>query len=305
MARTYCGRGFDDAQIDLIRTLLGAHPHFNRAQLSRLVCEALSWRGVNGDIKQMSCRVALLRMQEEGLIELPAPRNGNGNARSYARRTLAAEPRLLDGDAPVAPLVRMNLRIEPVVSRQESHLWNEYVDRYHYLRYRPLGGAQLRYFVWTQDRPVALLGFAAAAWKVAARDRFIGWTAEQRQARLHLIVNNARFLILPWVRCRNLASRVLALAARRLATDWQQRYGYRPVLLETFVESPRFQGTCYKAANWIRLGQTQGRGKHDVQHLHALPRKLVWVYPLTTAHRAVLCAPLSPALDPSAPPPSA
>jgi len=302
MTHTYCGRSFDKAQVDLIRALIAEHPHLNRAQLSRLMCEALPWQGVDGRSKQMSCRVALLRMQEDGLIELPPPRNGNGNARSYARRTLAAEPDLFGLDVGLDALV--DLRLEPVLSRRQSHLWNEYIDRYHYLRYQPLGGAQLRYFVWSEDRPLALLGFAAAAWKVQARDRFIGWTAEQRQARLHLIVNNSRFLILPWVRCRNLASRVLALAARRLAADWQQRYGYRPVLLETFVESPRFQGTCYKAANWLCLGETQGRGKRDLQHHQALPRKLVWVYPLANAYRAILCAFSAPAPIPASPPPS-
>ena len=288
MSRIYCGRTFDIAQIDLIRTLIAAHPHLNRAQLSRLVCEALPWQGADGRSKQMSCRVALLRMQDDGLIELPPPRNGNGNARAYARRTPAAEPALFDVAAPVDTLV--DLRLEPIGSRRQSHLWNEYVDRYHYLRYQPLAGAQLRYFAFSKDRPLALLGFAAAAWKVHARDRFIGWTAAQRQARLHLIVNNARFLILPWVRSRNLASRLLALATRRLAQDWHQRYGYRPVLIETFVESPRFTGTCYKAANWICLGETQGRGKRDIQHQHALPRKLLWIYPLISDPRRILCA---------------
>jgi hypothetical protein len=289
MSRIYCGRTFDAAQLELIRTLIAEHPQLNRAQLSRLVCGALPWQGAAGRSKQMSCRVALLRMQEDGLIELPPPRNGNGNARPYARRTLGAEPDVFALDIPVDALA--GLRIEPVRSRRQSHLWNEYVDRYHYLRYQPLAGAQLRYFALSQDRPLALLGFAAAAWKVHARDRFIGWTAAQRQARLHLIVNNARFLILPWVRSRNLASRLLAIATRRLAEDWQLRYGYRPVLLETFVESPRFKGTCYQAANWICVGETEGRGKRDIQHQRALARKRVWIYPLAPDPRHILCAP--------------
>ena len=289
MSRIYCGRLFDSAQIELIRTLIAEHPQLNRAQLSRVVCHTLPWQGTDGRRKEMSCRVALLRMQDDGLIELPPPRNGNGNARAYARRTAAAEPELFGIEAPVDTLV--DLRLEPVGSRRQSHLWNEYVDRYHYLRYHPLGGAQVRYFTLSEHRPLALLGFAAAAWKVQARDRFIGWTTTQRQARLHLIVNNARFLILPWVRSRNLASRVLALATRRLTEDWHQRYGYRPVLLETFVESPRFTGTCYKAANWICVGETEGRGKHDLQHQRALARKLVWIYPLTPDPRHILCAP--------------
>jgi len=289
MTRIYCGRAFDTAQIELIRTLIASHPQLNRAQLSRLVCAAVQWHSPDGRSKEMSCRVALLRMQGDGLIELPPPRNGNGNARAYVRRTPGAEPELFGVEGAVDRLA--DLRLEPVGSRRQSHLWNEYIDRYHYRRYHPLGGAQLRYFAWSTPRPLALLGFAAAAWKVRARDRFIGWTPAQRQARLHLIVNNARFLILPWVRCHNLASRVLAITTRRLAEDWHQRYGYRPVLLETFVESPRFKGTCYKAANWICVGETDGRGKRDVQHQRALPTKLVWLHPLTADFRDVLCAP--------------
>jgi len=176
-----------------------------------------------------------------------------------------------------------------VARREDSHLWNEYVERYHYLGYEPLPGAQLRYFARAGGRILALLGFGAAAWKTAPRDRFIGWNVEQRRSRLHLIVNNARFLILPWVRSRNLASRLLAMAARRLADDWQHGYGYRPVLVETFVETPRFSGTCYKAANWIYLGQTQGRGKLDVDRTARLPKKSVWAYPLVPDFRRTLC----------------
>ncbi len=146
----------------------------------------------------------------------------------------------------------------------------------------------MRYFVRAEADVVALLGFGAAAWKTRPRDGFIGWTAEQREARLHLVANNARFLILPWVRCKNLASCVLAMAARRIARDWQQQYGYSPVLLETFVETPRFRGTCYRAANWIRVGETTGRGKLDVHHRASVPRKIVWLYPLIRDFRKVL-----------------
>ncbi|MCL5677470.1 MAG: DUF4338 domain-containing protein [Firmicutes bacterium] len=133
-----------------------------------------------------------------------------------------------------------------------------------------------------------MLGFGAAAWKVAPRDRFIGWTAAQRQAHLHLVVNNARFLVLPWVRARYLASSVLALAARRIGADWQARYGYRPVLLESFVERPRFTGTSYRAANWVCVGQTQGRGKLDRTHRADKPVKDIWLYPLDRHFRQIL-----------------
>jgi len=287
--RHYCGRSFSASDLAIIRELIADHPGRNRAQLSRLVCERLEWRRPDGRLKDMSCRVAMLRMAADGLLELPAPLKRNGNATPYARRTPVAEPALSSVLDPVSALGA--LRLEVVGTRRASHLWNEYVDRYHYLGYHPLPGAQLRYFASTPQRPLAVLGFAAAAWKTQVRDDFIGWTATQREARLHLIVNNARFLILPWVHSRNLASRLLALAAQRLATDWLMHYGYRPVLVETFVEVPRFPGTCYQAANWICLGETQGRGKRDIHHQARLPKKSVWVYPLAKNFRSVLCAP--------------
>ncbi|MDI6773542.1 MAG: DUF4338 domain-containing protein [bacterium] len=289
MSRTYCGRPFHAAEIEAVRAWIAEHPEFNRAQLSRLVCERLKWRRPDGRLKEMSCRVALLRMQADGWITLPPPRGTNGNGQSYARRTPAADPELFGVFDPVGAL--LDLRLELVAHRRCSHLWNEYIDRYHYLGYQPLPGAQLRYFAYAQDRPLALLGFGAAAWKTRVRDDFIGWTARQREARLHRLVNNARFLILPWVHSRNLASRLLAMAAARLAQDWQEHYGYRPVLIETFVEVPRFHGTCYQAANWTCLGETRGRGKRDVNHQALLPKKSVWVYPLIKDFRATLCAP--------------
>ena len=173
-------------------------------------------------------------------------------------------------------------------------LWREYVDRYHYLRYTPLAGAQMRYVVRSEPHTLAVLGFGASAWKVAPRDQFIGWSAAQREARLPLVVNNARFLILPWVQVRNLASWVLAHTCRRLPHDWQTRYGYRPLLLETFVQCDRFLGTSYRAANWFHVGQTQGRGKLDVHTRRALPKKNIWLHPLRRDFRRHLCAPLDP-----------
>ena len=283
----YCGRDFSAADQATIGALLAGQPTANRARLSRLVCEALEWRRPDGRLKDMSCRVAMLRMQAHGLIQLPPPQKRNHNGRPYHRRTPQAEPERLVLVASVGALA--DLRLELVTDRPHSHLWNEYIDRYHYLGYQPLPGAQLRYLARANDRVLALLGFGAAAWKTAPRDRFIGWTAPQRQRHLHLVVNNARFLILPWVRCRNLASRLLSLATRRLAQDWQDRYGYGPVLVETFVQTPRFRGTCYKAANWIYLGETQGRGKLDIEHTAQLPKKAIWVHPLVRDFRRQLC----------------
>ncbi len=283
----YCGRPFSSSEIQSIRQMIADNPAATRARLSRIVCEHLGWRRDNGQFKDMSCRVAMLRMQDDGLIHLPPPQNGNNNGKPYLRRTRPAEP-----EPPLlaaSPRKLGNLRLQLVTEHQDSHLFNEYMDRYHYLGYQPLPGAQLRYFIRANGRIVALLGFGAAAWKTQPRDLFIGWSPKQREAGLHLVVNNARFLILPWVSCKNLASRILAMAARQLAADWQHRYGYRPVLLETFVERPRFRGTCYHAANWTLLGETKGRGKLDVRHQALLPKKAIWVYPLDKDFRRVLC----------------
>ncbi|MFQ5381497.1 MAG: DUF4338 domain-containing protein [Dehalococcoidia bacterium] len=283
----YCGREICAAELSSIRQLIEDHPTATRARLSRLVCELLDWRREDGRLKDMSCRVAMLRMQDDGFVQLPPPRNGNNNGKPYLRRTAQAEPaRLLEAASPKA---LGDLHFQIVTDRRGSHLHNEYLDRYHYLGYQPLPGAQLRYFVWAPERIVAVLGFGAAAWKTQPRDLFIGWSAEQREARLHLVVNNARFLILPWVRCKNLASCIMAMAARRLPRDWQLHYGYSPVLLETFVEIPRFRGTCYRAANWSLLGETKGRGKLDVHNRASLPKKAIWIYPLRTDFRKVLC----------------
>ena len=284
----YCGRGFSSAEIHCILQIIEAHPTATRARLSRLVCEQLDWRRDDGRLKDMSCRVAMLRMQDDRLLQLPPPRNGNNNGKSYLRRTLWAEPA-----APLeaaSPKQLGELHLEVVTGRHDSHLHNEFIDRYHYLGYQPLPGAQLRYFVRANQRIVALLCFGAAAWKTQPRDIFIGWTPQQRQQRLHLVTNNARFLILPWVRCQNLASAILGMAARRLPQDWNLHYGYSPVLLETFVELPRFRGTCYRAANWSLLGKTKGRGKLDVYNQALLPKKAIWVYPLVKNFRRVLCA---------------
>jgi len=284
MAR-YCGRDFTPTDIETIRALLTV-PRMNRARLSREICDRLGWRRDNGGLKDMSCRVALNRMHEDGLIALPAPRNPKPvTYRSY--------PHIEEAVLPPATAPRIDLdhlHVDPISSKADSLLWNAYIERHHYLGHQPLPGAQLRYFVRAADQIVAALGFGASAWKVKPRDQLIGWNKDQRQRNLHLVINNARFLILPWIRCKNLASRILGRVSRRLPDDWQRRYAYRPVLLETFVEKPRFTGTCYRAANWRHLGDTQGRGKLDVLHRNAQPIKSIWIYPLRPDFQQQLCA---------------
>jgi hypothetical protein len=284
----YCGRPFTVEELDRIRHLIASEPRRNRAQLSRLVCDELAWVRPDGRRKDMSCRVAMLRMQRDGLITLPPPEKGNGNGRRRPRLTSASDPR-----APLCvPAGALGqLRFRPVASSHDSSLWNETIERYHYLGYSPLPGAQMRYWVHAGEHRVAALGFGAAAWALAPRDRFIGWTPQQRRANLHLVVNNARFLILPWVESPNLASRILGRVARRLPADWHTRYGYSPVLLETFVERTRFRGTCYRAANWTHVGQTQGRGKLDRHNRRPLPVKHIFLYRLHKHFRQHLCSP--------------
>jgi hypothetical protein len=289
MSKRYCGRHFTAQDIQRIVELIRSSPDSSRAVLSRRLCEMFDWRKPDGGLKQMSSRVAMLRMQTDGLITLPPRRAANFDGHRTPTTTPATDPQppITESVDQLAPL-----EFHPVTAatREGSRLWNEYIQRYHYLAYTPLSGAQLRYFVAIDGRYVALLSFGAAAWKTAPRDEFIGWSEQQRQNSRHLVVNNARFLILPWVRSKGLASKILGRIARRLPTDWQQRYGYRPVLLETFVQSDRFRGTCYKAANWIHVGQTTGRGKLDVTHQHAIPIKDIWLYPLERSFRTQLTA---------------
>jgi len=291
----YCGRLFSVEEIDWIRRLIDSKPALNRAALSRGVCQKLGWLTLDGRSKQMSCRVAMLRMQRDGLIKLPPPQKGNGNGRCKPALGPASEPQ-----PPISlPAGRLQpLRLQPVQTPQDSALWNELIERYHYLGYSPLPGAQMRYLVYGAQRLLALLGFGAAAWALAPRDRFIGWSAHERIRNLHLIANNARFLVLPWVTSPNLASRILGAAARQLPRDWKDRYGYAPVLLETFVQRNLHSGTCYRAANWTCLGTTQGRGKLDTNNRYSLPVKSVLVYPLCANFRQVLRSAPDPLAQP-------
>lgn len=280
-----CGRALSAADVETIRREIRLAEPPIRSEIARRVCRVLEWTNARGEPKLMSARVGLLRLHRAGLIELPAPTKGNGNGKALKVGPKSwPTQRPLEGSAGRLS----DLRLAPVTDKEASRLWNGLIDRYHYLGYTPLPGAQVRYLIESEQGVLGALGFGAAAWKVAARDRWIGWERPARETHLGRVVNNARFLLLPWVRVRNLASRVLALAARRVPEDFHARYGERPVLLETFVEIPRFAGTCYRAANWQYLGETAGRGKCDVTHRAALPRKGIYVYPLAADFRRAL-----------------
>jgi hypothetical protein len=284
MSTRYCGRNFSRDDLDRIKQLIDEDKTRTRAELSRLTCQQLNWFKADGGLKDMSCRVAMLRMEADGLITLPTPRRKPPPPQKivFTSQTAPRNDIILSVDR-LSPH-----RIYPLKTLDDSRLWNEYIHRYHYLGHKPLPGAQLRYFVTIEEQIVAALGFSAAAWQIAPRDQYIGWSHEQRERNLPLIVNNARFLIMPWVHSKNLASTILSRVVRRLPDDWESRYKIRPVLLETFVDSERFAGTCYKAANWIYVGKTKGRGKLGPAGKQSVPIKDIWLNPLSRHFRRQL-----------------
>lgn len=267
-----------------IRSLI-AGSELNRSQLARRVCEQLQWINPAGQLKTMSCRVAMLRMERAGLIGLPKPIHRDSNRARRSLDVVIGPPEQL-ADPKVLGLE--SLRLELVQTQKGRQCYQALMEQHHYLGYKPLAGAQLRYLIWNGNGLTGGLGFGAAAWSIAARDRWIGWTPVQRQRQLHRVVNNNRFLILPWMRVPHVASRVLGQAARQLPGDWEDRYGYRPVLLESFVDQERFSGCSYRSANWLCVGQTQGRGKLEKHHRRIVPIKWIFVYPLAANFHALL-----------------
>jgi hypothetical protein len=285
------GRVFGASGLGVVREELALDPAASRAELARRVCQRLDWRTPGGTWALLSARVALLRLHRCGLVGLPPARNGNGNGRAPVHSAVhwPAEQPLTQ---PVDQLA--DLALHPVVEPSQSALYNALVDRYHYLGLAAMAGAQMRYLIGWEGGFLGVLGFGAAAWRVRDRDRFIGWDEASRRAHLHLVIGNARFLILPWVHCPHLASKVLALGLGRLPTDFRQRYGYSPVLVESFVQEDRVPGICYRAANWQYVGRTQGRGKLGQWQDRRVPRKAIWVYPLHSRFRQILTAPPPP-----------
>lgn len=280
-----CGCEFGVQELATVEGIVGSAQPRLRAEIARRVCDALGWQDTLGRAKLMSARVALLKLHRLGFIELPTPRNGNGNAQALSRQ----QPRLPEAVVVETPAGQLEgLHLAPVVGKELSALCNGVIERYHYLGYQPLAGAQLRYLIRWRGGELGAVSWGAAAWKVAPRDRWIGWDARMREQHLGKVLNNARFLILPWVRSKNLASKVLGMSARRVAEDFERAYGVRPVLLETFVESGRFRGTCYRAANWMHLGHTQGRGRSDRTHSAALAVKEIYVLALEKDFRSRL-----------------
>lgn len=285
-----CGREFSPEMIARIDATVRAEPSLSRRALSLRVCEWLQWRAANGNLKEVSCRKALLALHRRGLIPLPAA------DKSRFRHAGAGPPpdRLTDPPELSCSLQALGpIRIVAVSSRysKASQIWNALMDRFHYLGKGPLCGAQMRYVVESSRHGwVGALAFSAASWRLKSREHYIGWTEAARWANLHLVVCNSRFLILPSVHVPHLASHVLSLGLARLGEDWTARYGYAPVLAETFVDPGLFAGTCYRAANWVRVGQTVARATPYSNGKVAEGPKDIYVYPLSRHWQRLLCA---------------
>ncbi|MFQ5744830.1 MAG: Druantia anti-phage system protein DruA, partial [Acidobacteriota bacterium] len=256
----YRGRCVSDGDIAFIRDLIAAHPAASRRALSAKLCQAWNWRQENGSLCDMICRGLMLKLHRAGFIELPAVRHVNPNPFVTRRRPA---PVLVDR----SPLAAALSDLQPLEFRQvgrrtaEERIFNGLIEQYHYLGYTQPVGEQLKYLVWACDRPIAALGWSSAPRHLGCRDRFIGWSAEARRKNIRFLAYNTRFLILPFVQVKHLASHILGRMTRLLPADWQRIYGHPIYYLETFVDPQRFRGTSYRAANWIFLGRTRGLGK--------------------------------------------
>ena len=276
---TIRGRSFAFEELARIRAVIEGSPEAHRFAISKRVCEALDWRQPNGRLKDRACRDVLARLHEIGLLRLPPPRRPPVRRRpvpitdrSSVRSSVPVHPRDIE---------RASFSIVTGCGdANQERLWNEYVERYHYLGYGVPLGTHIKYFIQVREERIACLAFGGAAWRVEARDQWIGWSEEQRRRNLRYVVNNTRFLIFPWIAVPNLASRLLSLAVRRLPADWNRLYAYRPLLLETFVHAERHTAACYRAANWTWVGHTKGRGRMDRHFKAAVPKKAVLLYPL-------------------------
>lgn len=286
----FCGHQLSAEELRLIRDTIHDFPALSLTELSRTICELLDWRRPTGALKDHECYLFLQRLKDRGwLSSLPS-----------IRRTTPLGPRIVvlnhesDPQSPILGSVAAYAPLEfDLISDAASRaLFRQYIQRYHYLGYRVPFGAQLRYFVRSQrlpERILACLLFSSAAWKMAPRDRWIGWRDQARSLNLARVVSNSRFLILPWVEVSGLASKILSMAAQQLSEDWLSVYQVSPLLLESLVDPQRFSGTCYRAANWIHVGTTQGRGRMDRKQDVQRHVKEIFIYPLHTHARELLC----------------
>jgi len=275
---SYRGRGITDTDIAFIRQLIAADPKASRRAISRKLCQAWNWVQPNGSLRDMVCRGLLLALHRAGHIELPASRRGSFTPWIRHRGHVPAE---LDRTPLAGPLSLLRpLEFRLVRRTPQEPLFNGLIQQYHYLGYTQPVGEHLKYLVYAQERPIACLAWSSAPRHLGCRDRFIGWSAEARRRNIHFLAYNTRYLILPWVQVPHLASHILGHMARVLSGDWERVYGHPVYFLETFVDPQRNRGTCYRAANWVVLGRTTGRGKNDHTGKPNRPIKEMLGYPL-------------------------
>lgn len=277
---TLQGRQIGASELATIQELIASHPDWHRTRISQELCRAWNWCNEAGRLKDIAARSLLRKLDHQGLIQLPAPvRSANNAFRNCSDKQGTLEFESLRIESRLSDL--QPLRILQVTHTPEVRLFRTLLQQYHYLRYSGPVGENLKYLVYDcQGRLLGCLLYGAAAWRVASRDRFIGWNESARKCGLSRIANNMRFLILPDIRVPHLASHLLAIISRRISSDWQEKYGHPILLLETFVEQQRFAGTCYKAANWIPVGETTGRTRNHNSKTPLAPVKSVWLYPL-------------------------
>ena len=289
MAETwrYRGQEIGGQQIAFLKEFIRTHLHISRWKLSRQICEALGWKQANGALRDVVCRGLLLMLERAGVIELPPVRRQiRGQRRTGRPRPEAV---LLDTTLLAMPLKQLGaIELEQVRRTADEPLFNSLMESHHYLKYEQPVGEHLKYLVWAQGRPVACLAWSSAPRHLGSRDRFIGWSGEARRRNIRFIAYNSRFLILPWVVVPHLASHILSRIARQLSQDWEGLYQHPIYFLETFVDPERFRGTCYRAANWVVLGRTTGRGKDDHTNRPNRSLKEVLGYPLTPRFRELL-----------------
>ncbi len=282
--RVFSGRTFSPEDIEMIRWARKSYPNLGRYELAGTVCELIGWNTLSGKAKNMPCLDFLEKLEAEGVIQLPPLK------RPFRKKSTAHIPNIAFNTAEIkgAAAEYEPIQLYAVKPGTELKRWRAYIDQYHILGDKRVFGSRIYYFVKSDETELGCMQFSASSWALEERDRWIGWTVDDRKARLHLVVNNSRFLIFPWVHVRNLASRALSIAAKQIREDWLREYCYAPVLLETFVDLQHFKGTSYKAANWICLGETKGRGRMDRHKEYALSRKAIFTYPLQDDFRAVL-----------------
>jgi hypothetical protein len=282
----YRGRVVTAEDIVQIRQLIAENPTASRRRLSTLLCEAWQWKQANGALRDMVCRGLLLMLHRAGEIGLPPIRFRTLNP--FVSRATPA-PMLIDTTLVTGPLSELRpVELQQVRRTGAEPLFNSLMEHYHYLAYEQPVGEHLKFLAWAQGRPVACLAWSSAPRHLGSRDRYIGWNAEARRRNIRFIAYNTRFLILPWVRVSHLASHILGKMTRVLADDWERIYGHRVYFAETFIDPGRFRGTCYRAANWVRMGHTTGRGKNDHTNKPNRPIKEILGLPLTPHFRELL-----------------